>query len=95
MALIKDYFSKTNALKEEYGEKSIVLMQVGAFYEVYGLRDSNTNKVSGSNIEHFANQCELAISQKNVCVGEKNVVMAGFRDYRNLFSWNFFFSGHQ
>ena len=81
MALIKDYLKKTDDLKKEYGEKSIILMQVGAFYEVYGLREDNSDTITGSNIKEFTNHCELAISQKNICVGKNNVLMAGFRDY--------------
>ena len=37
MALIKDYFEKTKKHIDEFGELTIVLMQVGAFFEVYGL----------------------------------------------------------
>ncbi len=81
MALVKDYLKKTEELKIKYGEKSIVLMQVGAFYEVYGLKDDTTDHITGSDIKIFATNCELAISHKNICVGKKNVVMAGFRDY--------------
>ena len=81
MALVKDYLKKTEDLINKYGKKSIVLIQVGAFYEVYGLKDDTTDQITGSNIKDFATSCELAISHKNICVGKKNVVMAGFRDY--------------
>ena len=37
MALIRDYFEKTKDYKKLYGEKTVVFMQVGAFYEVYAL----------------------------------------------------------
>lgn len=80
MALIKDYFKKTDDLKRDYGDKTIVLMQVGAFYEVYGLYENETSLI-GSNIVEFSNKCELNISKKNVCVGSRPVAMAGFRDY--------------
>ena len=78
---VNNYFKDTAALKEKYGEKSIVLIQVGAFYEVYGLQNPETKEISGSNIADFSTSCELAISQKNICVGKKNVLMAGVRDY--------------
>ena len=80
MALVKDYFQKTIDLKLEYGEKSIVLMQVGAFFEVYGLKD-NDNSISGSNIIYFANHCGLIISEKQANLNGKKIVMSGFRDY--------------
>ena len=81
MALIKKYLQDTADLHTEYGEKSIVLIQVGAFYEVYGLLNSETGTITGSTISDYASLCELSVAKKNVCIGEKNVMMAGFRDY--------------
>jgi DNA mismatch repair protein MutS len=81
MALIQDYFEKTKTYKETYGEKTVVLMQVGAFYEVYGLRDPKTLSISGSNIVDYCRIVECSIANKKVCVGHKDVIMAGFRDY--------------
>ncbi len=81
MSLVKDYLKKTEMLKNEYGSKSIVLMQVGAFYEMYGVQDPQTGTITGSDIQEFSNYCELAVSKKNICVGQNDVVMAGFRDY--------------
>ena len=80
MALIKEYFDLTNKYKEEYGENSILLMQVGSFFEVYGMLNKNTNQINGSNILDFSRICDLNVVEKNVCVGEKNIVMAGFKD---------------
>ena len=77
MTLIKDYLSHTEKWVAEYGEKTLVLMQVGSFYEAYGLLDGN-NKIYGSRIEHFSEVCEMAISRKKMCVGKIRVVMAGF-----------------
>ena len=57
MSLVKDYLSKTKYYKDIYGEKTIVLMQVGAFYEIYGLK--NNNIISGSNIEDFKSICVM------------------------------------
>lgn len=79
MALVRDYFKKTTQLKKEYGENSLVLMQVGAFYEAYGQHQDG--KYIGSNIHDFSIKCGLSISEKKVCVGKNPVVMAGFRDY--------------
>ena len=79
--LVNTYLEHTKDLKNKYGEKSIVLMQVGAFYEVYGLQHPETREITGSDISHFSSLCELTISRKNICVGKKNVLMAGIRDY--------------
>ena len=80
MALIKEYFELTKKYCEEYGENTVVLMQVGSFFEVYGIYDKKREVVSGSNITEFAKICELNIVEKNTCVGTDNVMMAGFKD---------------
>jgi DNA mismatch repair protein MutS len=80
MSLIKDYFEKTKKHIDEYGELTIVLIQVGAFFEVYGLKDKNDN-ISGSNIMDFSKICDLNVVDKKVCCGVDSVVMAGFKDH--------------
>jgi DNA mismatch repair protein MutS len=80
MALIKEYFDLTKKYCSEYGDKTILLMQVGAFFEVYGILDKKTNNISGSQILEFSRICDLAVVEKNVCVGKDNVVMAGIKD---------------
>ena len=80
MALIKKYFKLTEKHKNEYGPKTIVYIQVGAFFEVYGLKHKNGD-ITGSELIEFTRIAELKIANKKICVGKKNVVMAGFRDY--------------
>jgi DNA mismatch repair protein MutS len=80
MALIKEYFELTKKYQEEYGENTLLLMQVGSFFEVYAIRDKKTNTISGSKICDFSQTCELNMVDKNVCVGKDNVLMAGFKD---------------
>jgi len=80
MALIKEYFELTKKYQEEYGENTILLMQVGSFFEVYGINNKITETITCSKILEFSQICELNIVEKNVCVGEDNVMMAGFKD---------------
>ena len=80
MSLIKEYFELTKGFLDEYGKNTILLMQVGSFFEVYGILNPETNFISGSRIEEFSKICELNIVEKNTCVGKDNVVMAGFKD---------------
>lgn len=70
MTLIKDYFDLTKKYIFEYGEKTILLMQVGAFYEVYGIRNKNTDQIRNSQIHDFSKICELNIVDKNICITE-------------------------
>jgi DNA mismatch repair protein MutS len=81
MALVKDYFEKTKMYQKQYGEKTLVLMQVGAFFEVYGLQNKQTEDISGSQIVDFSRICDMAIADKKICVGKDGVLMAGFGTY--------------
>lgn len=80
MALIKEYFELTKKYKEDYGENTILLTQVGSFFEVYGLKNKANQTIQGSRILDFSAICDLNVVDKNVCVGKENVLMAGFKD---------------
>ena len=77
MTLIEDYLSYTKKWKKEYGEKTLVLMQVGSFYEIYALLSSDGEMI-GSNILEVSMINDMKISEKKMFVGEQKVVMAGF-----------------
>ena len=91
MSLINKYFTLTEDLKKEYGERSVVLMQVGSFYEVYAIKNEaeKCNKNGNgnvtyekSNIVDVANICDFKIANKRG--GDdlsKAIVMVGFPQY--------------
>lgn len=93
--VIKNYFKYSQSYSKEYGEKTIVLMQVGAFFEMYGLQDKhNPTMYIGTQIEDICKVCDLSITLKSkVTISIENanenymnkttfnVGMAGFRDY--------------
>lgn len=80
MALIKEYFELTKRYQTEYGDNTILLMHVGSFFEVYGIYNNKTESITGSQILVFSQICELNIVEKNTCIGNDNVMMAGFKD---------------
>lgn len=80
MSVASEYFAITQKYQSEYGKNTILLMQVGSFFEVYGLVNSKTKLVTGSRIEDFSLICDLRIAEKNNCVGADSIVMAGFKD---------------
>ena len=80
MALIKEYFELTQQYLAKYGENTILLMQVGSFFEVYALLDKSTGEISGSKMEDFSRICDLNIAEKNSSIGKEAVLMAGFKD---------------
>jgi DNA mismatch repair protein MutS len=73
MALIKEYFRLSKEAATNYGPKTVLLMQVGAFYECYGKTGEGNDR---DMIDEFCRTCELACANK-----APGVVMAGFRDY--------------
>ena len=80
MTIVEEYLEYTKKYTALYGEKTLVLMQVGSFFECYALLDERdgTTKYIGSQIADFAQINDMAISRKNICVGSLKVVMAGF-----------------
>ena len=64
MSLVDEYLQLTKKYKQEYGEKTIVLMQVGSFMEMYG---------PDTEIYNVASICDLAVSTKTR-------IMTGFQD---------------
>jgi DNA mismatch repair protein MutS len=75
MSLIAQYYKYCDEYKTMYGEKTVVLIQVGSFFEVYGERSGDT--YIKSPLSKISQLCCLNIARKN----EKNV-MIGFRDYQ-------------
>jgi len=86
MALIKEYLEITKKSSDEFGEKTILLMQNGAFFEVYSLRD-DFGRFYGSKIQEFSSICDLnivdkkAAGDKNVLIDDYKAVNAGFKTH--------------
>lgn len=91
MKLTDIYFQEVEKYTAKYGSDTIVLMQVGAFFEVYAKKHISLNSLVGSKINEFSQICGFNIASKsNVKSDHKDdngnilkcdIVMAGFRDY--------------
>ena len=76
-----EYFKLTRENQEKYGKNTIVLMQVGSFLEIYGVKTVNGD-ITDSLICEFADLCQFNIAEKKNAFGEKGkLVMAGFMVY--------------
>ena len=80
-SITAEYFQITKEYQQKYGKNTILLMQVGAFFEVYGLKNQQTGEVKYSEIMDFSQVCQLNVSEKKAYVNGDVIVMAGFRDY--------------
>lgn len=74
-----DYIEYTNEYTQKYGEKTIIFMEVGGFYEIYGV--NNEHEFSGANMEEISSLLNIQVSRKNKNIVENsrnNPLMAGF-----------------
>ena len=74
MSLIQEYLNLTKKYTEEYGDLTILLMQNGAFFEVYGLKDA-CNNIHGCKLSDFSRICDLNVVDKKVPGG--NMLIKG------------------
>lgn len=81
MSITKEYFELTKKHKAEYGEKTVVLMLVGVFYEIYAIKTPVGPQLS--NIEEVAQICNYlsVVEDKKSLYDNCPILMAGFRDY--------------
>jgi DNA mismatch repair protein MutS len=77
--IIDDYLEYAKTYKDKYGDKCIILMQVGSFYEMYSIKDDTSEDIYA-----IADICNIQISRKNKTIPEvsiSNPLMAGFPLY--------------
>ena len=76
--LIDDYFKHQIRFEKKYGEKTIVLMEVGSFFELYGV--SNDQEKIGD-AKAVCELLNIQLTRRNKAIIEnsrKNALMAGF-----------------
>ena len=77
-----DYVEYTNKYKSVYGEKTVVFIEIGSFFELYGV--SNESESTGANMIEMGNLLNIQVSRKNKSILENsrdNPLMAGFPRY--------------
>lgn len=77
--IIDDYVNYSKTYKQKYGDRCVVLIQVGSFYECYSITDNITE-----DIYIIADICNIQISRKNKSIYDvsiSNPLMAGFPLY--------------
>jgi DNA mismatch repair protein MutS len=72
--MFKEYCHYLHKYKEKYGEKTVVLMQVGSFYEIYAILNDE-EELGETNIHHLCNNImNIAVANKT-----NNMLMGGFQ----------------
>jgi len=80
MALTDEYFRLSGEYAHKYGKKTILLMQVGSFFECYSKTDSAGN-ISDENMKEFCSTCDLNCSITNGRCMAGFPFSCNFRDY--------------
>ena len=78
MTLIDDYFEYQIQYERKYGKRTIVLMEVGSFFEFYGV-DNQTEKIG--QVQKIAELLNIQMTRRNKAILENdrsNCLMAGF-----------------
>ena len=78
--LIDDYIEYCEKYKLIYGDKTVILMQVGSFFEFYGIPEKN----QGVNVDDICNILEIQSTRKNksnTIIDRNNPKMAGIPLY--------------
>ena len=78
--LIDDYLDYQKQYEKKYGPKTIILMQVGSFFEAYAI-DNEQEKTNCDNLNFICDIMNIQISKKNksvIGVSRSNPYMAGF-----------------
>ena len=75
MAVVQEYFDLTRNYISEFGEKTVLWMQVGTFYEMYANKEVGGG-FSGCNIQELAAVGDLMIGNKSA-----STAMIGFSTY--------------
>jgi DNA mismatch repair protein MutS len=77
------YFDAVKENSQKYGEKTVVLMMTGTFYEIYALRDNVTEEITGCNgVPEIMKITHLNYSEKQSAeFTGKTIMQFGFRDY--------------
>jgi DNA mismatch repair protein MutS len=85
ISIYEEYFEYVQKYTEMHGPKTVVCMQVGSFYEIYGLKYPNSDVITGSLISEISDITGLSVVSKKYTYLGATVYMSGFRDLYHTF----------
>ena len=85
ISIYEEYFDYSKKYTEMHGPKTVVCMQVGSFYEIYGLKYPNSDVITGSLISEISDITGLSVVPKKDTWKGSTVYMSGFRDLYHTF----------
>ena len=79
--ILDEYLSYHETFIKKYGKKTLILMQVGSFYECYGIVRNKEENWRGPNLSSISEILNIVCTRKDKSVNEiseKNPYMLGF-----------------
>ena len=83
MTIIDEYLEQQEKYEKLYGEYTIVLMQIGHFYECYAI-DNELEKTNATNIYRLSDIMNIQLTRKNKSITQNsrgNPIMIGVNIY--------------
>ena len=81
MTIIDEYLALQDKYEKKFGDKTIVLMEVGAFFEIYGVVNKTEKRGKIYEISEITNLSVSKKSSRSEGVSFKNPLMAGFPNH--------------
>lgn len=82
MSIVDEYIEFDKKYKQEYGNETVILMEVGDFFELYGVQNEIENV--GANLQDISDILNIRITSKNKSknfIDRSNPLMSGFPSY--------------
>ncbi len=82
MSIIDEYIEFDKKYKQQYGHETVILMEVGDFFELYGVQNEFENV--GANLQEISDILNIRVTSKNksiTLIDRKNPLMSGFPSY--------------
>ena len=82
MSIIDEYIEFDKKYKQQYGNETVILMEVGDFFELYSVQNELENV--GANLQDISDILNIRVTSKNksiTTIDRKNPLMSGFPSY--------------
>lgn len=82
--LYDEYAKTTQEYKSKYGPRTLVLIEVGSFFEMYAVKDSDSNEMNEEDMKNITFLLDIQMTRKNksnLDINRLNPFMAGFPSF--------------
>lgn len=80
-SIVIDYFELSQKYKQIYGEKTVVLLQVGSFFEIYALKNPDNSNYEIIPIQIVSQITNLNVAEKKMFLGNSTETITVFPNF--------------